>query len=316
MSNDTSQKDYTIERLTQDRLKDLERLYNVVYGRSVPKKYFKIKYDSRYTGHEYVGFIAYSEQHSPIAYYGVLPCFLQCGGQKILAAQSADTMTHPEYRYKGLFVELSQFTFDLCRQLGIRIIYGFPNQNSYPAMVHKLGWKMIHSMELFILPVRSFPVAKLLRGTWLAGKLYDSYASRTLGKYRTTKKTIPNSVLKDKFCGQRRDKDYEGAKNYHAREVLDIDGSLVWCRINVDWIIGDMDTSAGDFDGVMKKILELARKLGIRQVQFQASPGTSLHSLFAAKYESIPSFPALIQPFDPNINIAIMKFTFADIDVF
>ena len=183
-------------------------------------------------------------------------------------------------------------------------------------MVHKLGWKMTHNMELFIIQVRTFPLARLLSGTWMLGKFYNSYASRILRNYRTTKKIIPNSVVKDGFCGQDRDKNYEHAKDYHKREVLNFDGSFVWCRINHDWIIGDMDIAAEEFDRVLERIQELAIKLGIRQVQFQGSPGTRLHSLFAAKYESIPTFATLFQQFDPHVNINNIKFTFSDIDVF
>jgi len=316
MSNEPHAKDYTIEQLSSDRLNDLETLYDEVYNKSLPKNYFSAKYDSGYTGHQFIGYIAYKEQHFPIAYYGVIPCFLNCGAQSILAAQSADTMTHPAYRHKGLFVELSKMTFDLCRREQINLIFGFPNQNSFPAMVHRLGWKVIHDMDLFNIPVHGSSSAKLLRSTWITKKMYNAYASRIIGKHRSTRKVIPNSVIKDGFCGVSRDTHFENAKDYHRREVLDIDGALIWCRIDRDWIIGDMDVSAENFDRTMKRILEMGRQLGVKRLQFHASPGTSLHALFAARYESVPSFHTLIQSFNSAINIAALKFTFADIDIF
>jgi hypothetical protein len=316
MSKDVGEKDYTVERLTRDRLKDLERLYSEVYGKAVPKNYFSTKYNSAYTAREFTGFIAYSHQRIPIAYYGVIPCYLLCGTQKILAAQSADTMTHPAHRHRGLFVELSKRTFELCKQEDINLIFGFPNQNSFPAMVHKLGWRVTHNMDLFNIALPHSSAAHYLRTTWITRKMYDAYASKILGKYRTTKKIISNSVIKDGFCGVARDKEFEQAKDYHTREVLNIEGTLVWCRIERDWIIGDMDVSHENFDSTLKKILDMANQLGVRHIQFHASPGTSLHDMFAARYESIPSFHTLIQPFHPEINIGNLKFTFADIDIF
>src|SRR5205085_10256014 len=112
-----------------------------------------IKYNTAYTSAEYVGYVAYNTQGIAVAYYGVVPCILQCGDEKILSAQSADTMTHPGFRYKGMFVELSNITFDLCKKSGIKIVFGFPNQNSYHGAVHKLGWKMTDTMECFMIPV-------------------------------------------------------------------------------------------------------------------------------------------------------------------
>ena len=122
--------EYRVERLGSDRLPDLELLHKEVYGRWPAKNYFPRKYDTAYTGISYIGFIAYGPDGLPAAYYGVLPCFMQLGGKQFLAAQSGDTMTHPGHRHKGLFVALANRTYELCRQKGIQLIYGFPNQNS------------------------------------------------------------------------------------------------------------------------------------------------------------------------------------------
>src|SRR5882672_9602253 len=135
-------KEYVIERLNNDRLKDMESLYKAVYGIAAPENYFLKKYDTAYTGAEYLGYIAYNKENIAVAYYGVMPCFIQYNNEIILAAQSGDTMTHPGFRYKGMFVELSKITFELCREVGIRFIFGFPNQNSYHGAVNKLGWKL------------------------------------------------------------------------------------------------------------------------------------------------------------------------------
>jgi len=94
----------------------------------------------------------------PVAYYGVMPCFIQYKGEIILSAQSGDTMTHPQYRHKGLFVELSKITFQLCRAAGVKTHFGFPPE-FLSAMVNILGWKMTENMERFIIPVMRLPLA-------------------------------------------------------------------------------------------------------------------------------------------------------------
>jgi len=138
----TDSKEYTVVRLNKDNLKDVAVLHEAVYGIAPAPAYFPKKYNTAYTGTEYVGFIAYNPQNIPVAYYGVIPCFIQHGTEIMLAAQSADTMTDPQHRYKGMFVDLSNLTFKLCRELSIHLIFGYPNQNSYHGAIHKLGWKL------------------------------------------------------------------------------------------------------------------------------------------------------------------------------
>src|SRR4029077_1085612 len=152
--SNTAGKEYFIERMSNDNLEDLSLLHKEVYGAPRPEHYFYKKYDTAYTGVEYVGFIAYNRQNHPVAYYGVIPCFIQWKDEIILAAQSADTMTHPGYRNKGLFAELSGMTFDLCKKSGIRVLFGFPNQNFYRAVINKPGWTTIETMEYFTIPVK------------------------------------------------------------------------------------------------------------------------------------------------------------------
>jgi len=316
MSNQTATRDYSVERLTAENLKDVEQLYEAVYERSASPGYFTTKYNTAYTGLDYVGYVAYNNDRIPVAYYGVIPCFLQHGNEKIIAAQSADTMTHPTFRYKGMFVELSNITFDLCRQLGIRVIFGFPNQNSYHGAVHKLGWKLTHNIECFIIPVRSFPMARVLAKTSLTNSIYQKYRSKILRRYQKKEKLIPNSVIREGFIGVRRDSDYEKSKEYHPREVLRIGNTDIWCKVSSEWVIGDMNVTPADFETTIRQIERIAGSLGVRQIQFHVSPGTELHSLFASRYKSIPSFPALFQHFDPTVDIEKVKFSFADIDIF
>src|ERR1044072_3132440 len=126
MNTNMVSKDYCIVRLDESKLPDLAFLHKAVYGNEKSLDYWKKKYDTKYTGVEYIGFVAYNNENIPVAYYGVLPCFIQEKDNIILAAQSGDTMTHPQYRYKGMFVELSNITFDLCKQQEIRLVFGFP----------------------------------------------------------------------------------------------------------------------------------------------------------------------------------------------
>ena len=154
MHAEAEKKAYRIERLSKDNLNDLDGLYQAVYGKTCLPGYFQKKYATSYTGAEYLGYFAYTARDLPSPIMGVMPCFLQYKHDILLGAQSfGDTMTHPEYRNRGLFVELCNLTIDLCRQTKVKLLFGFPNQNSYPGFVNKLGWTSTGRLECFCLPV-------------------------------------------------------------------------------------------------------------------------------------------------------------------
>jgi GNAT superfamily N-acetyltransferase len=76
-----------------------------------------------------------------IGHYAVMPMDVLVQGTSVKAALSANTMTHPDYRRRGIFVYLAEETYKQCRQEGIKFVYGFPNQNSYHGFVKRLMWR-------------------------------------------------------------------------------------------------------------------------------------------------------------------------------
>jgi GNAT superfamily N-acetyltransferase len=78
---------------------------------------------------------------------------LSIGGQAVSGAQSLDTMTHPLYRGRGMFVTLAQACMELARERGVEVLYGFPNDQSFPGFVRKLEWDHIGDVPLWIRPL-------------------------------------------------------------------------------------------------------------------------------------------------------------------
>ena len=309
-------KEYRIDRLNEKNLKDLAILHSEVYGTPVNENYFLKKYDTSYTGLENVGYMAYNRDEKPVAYYGVIPCFIQYKGEVMLAAQSADTMTHPNHRFKGMFVELSNKTFDLCQHLRIRLVFGFPNQNSYHGAVNKLGWKMTETMACFVIHVKSLPLESVARKMRLF-KLYSRYTQFVLKKNLLSLHGTVNSVIADGFAGVYRNEEYFAYKTYSPSRIVRIGNAKAWISNRPGIFIGDMENvHETNFKAVIDKLKRIARKLGVRQIQFHCSPGTTLHRLFSEKFEATPSYPVLFQDFGSSIPPEKIKFTFADIDIF
>jgi len=312
-----TEKEYCIVRLNKSNLADIARLHQYVYGTAVSNNYFQQKYNTAYTGIENVGFIAYNKDNIPVAFYAVIPCFIQYKKTVILAAQSADTMTHPGHRYKGMFVELSTITFNLCKQLNILLVFGFPNQNSYHGAVHKLGWKITDTMIYYNITVSSLPLQSISKRSGIFNWWYKKYCSFILAKKTVPVNGIRNSVLQDGFAGVYRDEDYLEYKMYNPSTVISIDNTKIWISSKHGMMIGDMEgIDNNNFIIVINKLKQLAKKLGIQQIQFHCSPGTNLQQLFAAHYPGSASYPVLFQDFGSVIPPEKIKFNFADIDIF
>lgn len=88
-----------------------------------------------------------------VANYSVSPAHLQLGDKHIKCALSLNTMTHPDFVGKGLFVELAKRLYEELKQQGYRMVYGFPNYISNRTFCTKLGWKDIYEIPTLELVV-------------------------------------------------------------------------------------------------------------------------------------------------------------------
>ena len=315
MTRKDESSEYYIKRLDENRLKDIETLHKAIYGKKPKKNYFLKKYNTTYAGVKYIGYIAYNTKNIPIAFFGVIPCFIQYGNELILCAQAVDAMTLSHFRYKGIFVKLVRATIDLCKSEGICLVFGFPNQNSYHGLVHTLKWSVTERMELFTIPVNAFPLEKLLRDFRWTEWIYKKYAGWILKKYSIAEPGLPSSVIAEGYGGVYRNEEYLKYKS-NDKQVIQIGNSKAWIKIRNGLIIGDLSGEAQHFHLLMNTIKKIAKLLGISRIFFHASPGTRLHTLFEKWYKAEASFPVIFLELEASVPLEKIKFTFADIDIF
>jgi GNAT superfamily N-acetyltransferase len=316
LSGDNIINGYRIERLTRNRLKDMAELYEAVYDTLLPADYFPRKYNTAYTKIKYTGFLAYDKTNLPAAYYGVIPCFIQYNHEPVLAAQSADTMTHPEHRNKGLFILLAKFTYDVCRDENIKLVFGFPNQTSLPGLINKLDWQVISHLERFTIPVTTIPLERLVQKFDILNGFYKAYIKQMLKKLVLPQHGIPNSVFDEGYNGIYRTDDYLQYKTYNTTYTIKLGEAIVWFKIQNGFIVGDISDFENDFYNVIQTLTRLTKKLGLQKLEFQVNPHTKLYRLLKIYGESIPSFPVIIKDLGSGIDFKSLAFTFADIDIF
>lgn len=291
---------YSFARLGATNLKDLYTLFTAVYNKTCPESYFERKYHTAYTGLSYIGYIAYLD-HKPVAYYGVIPTFLSIGQQKILAAQSCDTMTHPAHQKKGLFVKLAKQTIELARQEGIHLVFGFPNQNSYPGFIKHLGFTHADTMHRYTIRFPNTPFKVLLRKLGLTG-----------GKQ--TSESVPNILLQEGFDGVLYDQAYRTYKGYNSNTVIGTSGQRFWVNLPKGGWIGTLAPLNKELFSQTLRNLENLTKAS--SITFMISPGTGLDDALSKTMRAEKGFAVIIKNLSGKYETGRLKFQFSDIDIF
>ncbi len=307
---------YTFERLSAESLYQLGVLYTAVYGFKRASGFYNKKYSTAYTGQQYIGYIAYDKRGAPVAYLGVVPCFLQCVPEVILAAQSVDTMVHPAHRGNGLLAEVYRLTLALCKAEGFKALFGFPNQDYYPILKGKFGWEEVGVLHRFEVPVPMAGLAGICSGIPLVRKALKPYRKYVLQKLAVSLNGVAFEGAADGFACVYRSDAYLSYKKYSGTTVVAVGGAQAWLKVGDGLVVGDIRLNGNSFESVLQGLKILAAKLGLRKIHFHCSEGAELHKLFARHYPPLPSFNVLFKGLGAGCNLGNARFTFADIDIF
>jgi len=299
---------YNIERITKDSLKDLLPLYRLSFHKRYHIEYIQQKFDTLPFGAEYMGYIAYYNKIA-VACYAVFPCRMAYMGKTILAAQSGDTMTHPDHRKKGLFIQLALKTFELSKENGIKLIFGFPNDNSYNGFIEKLSWKHTESMNLYKIKINTLPIAKVCQKSRLLAIIYKVYIKIILTLHKTST-SFESSVNRKESIVLEANTDYYNYKTYGESFVLNIWKVKVWSKINGALLVGDIEqTSRKNTKSLLKNLKTLAFIIGCRHIIFSFSKGEYWDIELAKYLKPVNGFP--IAYFDLGSELPLQKLAFS-----
>lgn len=291
---------YRFARLGASNLKDLYTLFAAVYTKHAPKNYFERKYDTAYTGLAYIGYLAYLD-HVPVAYYGVIPTLISIRQQKVLAAQSCDTMTHPAHQKKGLFVKLAKQTVELAKQEGIHLIFGFPNQNSYPGFIKHLGFTHSDTMHRYTIRFSNTPFKLLLRKLGLTGSTRNT-------------EPVANILLQEGYDGVIYDQAYRTYKSYNTNTVIGTAEQRFWVNLpKGGWIGALAPLNKELFSQTLRNLENLTKASSIT---FMVSPGTGLDTALSKSRKAEKGFAVIIRNLSGKYETSRLKFQFSDIDIF
>lgn len=133
-----------------------------------------------------------------IASDGLLPVPLLIAGKRYLAAWSVKTMTHPDYQRQGIFRAMTEYSLGRARELGIHLILGFANSNSYPGY-EKFGWDFLLERRAVLRPLDieasllKQPLFKPLAG--MGNSLYQIWDRRRIAALAKGADAIETAIL-------------------------------------------------------------------------------------------------------------------------
>ncbi len=297
-------------------MRHIAQLHYKVYGERLSTEFFRKKYNTIYTGKSPIGYIAYTVEGKPVAAFAFLPCFIKYENRLLLAGQAADAMTLREHQKKGLFVEMVNRIMNDCNEQGVDLLFGFPNQFSYEIMMQKFGWKETERLLNFTISVRASMSAALLKRLPVLKGLYAVYKEKVLAQYTLLLNGVDNSVIREGYAGIDRSGEYFDYKGYTGSIVVKAGEGRVWLKVKDAAYIGDIERRGEDIETIVSVLKELAGKLGIKAIYFQASGSVGLAKAFAELYEGVPAFNMIYKVLRGDIDADKIKFTFADADVF
>jgi len=301
---------YRFEKLSQNHYGLLQALYRNAFGIQISLDAISKRFDTSTLGSELIGYIAIDiVTNIAVAYYGVFPVKLIKDGKIVQAAQSGDTMTHSDHRKKGLFVKLAKLTFDECKKKNIEIIFGLPNNNSYPGFINKLSWKEIGKVIRYDckLPFKTFPLPKLLiRLGWFNG--YLKYMDLITRRNKLSVQSFINQLNGTKVY---RDLNYLNYKAGPEKLFLRIGRSVLWIKFTDVLWVGDFD----DYDKIDKHVISELKKLsfllGYNTISFFISE--SVDTPFLKHFKKNGEEPLCVYTYDKPVNEEIIL-TGADFD--
>jgi len=277
--------EFRIERLSEQNLSDLILLYKQAFGQDVEIDFLRKKFNTSVFGTKYLGFIAYSNTNTAAAYYGVFPVKVKYKGEDFLAAQSGDTMTHPNYRGKGLFIELAKTTYALAKEEGLCFVFGFPNNNSFPGFVNKLNWKHYANVNNYLIKTKTLPFDKLAKKWDPFSSVYNRYVNGILKSYLCAE-SFENSLFQQnhELGGVVHDHDFKAYKSYSSASIITLRGKKCWIKVDGRLWVGDIEyCEEQEFDQIIASLTILAKKLFCSGIQFSVFEN-SAYDGFLKKY--------------------------------
>ncbi|WP_080578409.1 GNAT family N-acetyltransferase [Sinorhizobium fredii] len=131
----------------------ITNLFQTVFSRSMSSEAWRWRYLHHPAGSANVMLAFFSDKL--VGHYAANAAPLSVDGSVISAALSMTTMTHPDFRGRGLFEKTANKLYGSLPDMGVAAVYGFPNAAVHALRQIKVGWRDIYEVPMLTLDLGS-----------------------------------------------------------------------------------------------------------------------------------------------------------------
>ena len=237
-----------------------------------------------------------------------VPSYYWCNGEKVVFVDGVDAFILKDYRDGEIFLEQLQSYFGHMKDIGAKLMLGFPDSKVMKLYSKTKVYKKIGEMQTYILPYRIGgikPSMKLVNWaseafSWVYVWMSGLFASKEVTKFKIEKDTESFNATRYK----RMDGDYQIVKN---GDVEFFYKCMPFKGVRAAFLIDVTGKSAKHFNQAVKYILKHNRKefdliLYVGNLYFKNSGLIKVPAKFAPK-----QFNFIIKFFDKSYNNDMVK---------
>lgn len=310
---------YRVIRNNETMYNYIVDLYRGCFGINISIHEVSNKYNTQSFGVSNVGYLAFHESGEVAAYYGVFPLEANIVGSIKSCAQSGDTMTSPKHQKKGLFVKLAEESYSLCSKLGIELVFGFPNENSFPGFKKKLNWRFTGNMQKFSISTYNFPFCELAFKFKFISPLYKIFTKYKIEKLVVdhSKEVINFHNTTDNSYIQKNDNFFKYKMNNSSCKLISYDGFTFFIKAEGHLMVGDVEYFDGfDINKCLAALKRLSRKLLCFKIVFYFSKNHWMYLQLISIIEPHDSLPIGFRIISKEFAIEKFQFSLGDFDTF
>lgn len=165
----------------------ISELFAESFGKPLDKALWQWAYIDNPFGEPLVAIALY--QNRVVGHYAVIPMDLENDSEKIAGFLSMTTMVAVDFRKHRLFQSLAEMVYERINGLGVpSVVFGFPNDNSAPGFIKRLGWTISEEYKVIkIRPDQFKEVASLLHRLLIEDPFTLNLERPLVREWRTTK---------------------------------------------------------------------------------------------------------------------------------
>jgi hypothetical protein len=247
--------------LSEDDKSDICSLFKAVFNIVKTHEDFLHQFERNEFGFSYFGLIY--ENDRLIGSYAVIPFEYIYNDERVIFAQSVDTMIDKKYRGNPFLLKrLSSKVYKRLKKDSIPFVFGFPNDNIYLVRKKILKWKDIYNLDIYLLPIKFDNIKGTLRPMNFILKAItrtvNTFLNDEVDLVENFKIYKSNSLL---FNEYRFTNEYE---KYHlSKDVFFYYKIQEFNNINTAFIVDVFPLTRHNLDLTVKKIIKLKKNIDL-----------------------------------------------------